>query len=125
MRFVCAGLFLSLSIALVGCDGAKAHQVSGTVTFDGEPVKEGHIAFLPNGGGGSITDGRYSISTPPGSFKVEINASKLQKLPPGQVGMDGAKEEVREYIPERYNSKTELKADVSGSTTLDFTLKSK
>ncbi|QEL14252.1 hypothetical protein [Limnoglobus roseus] len=125
MRFASSGLFVCITLIVVGCGGAKTHEVSGTVTFDGEPVKEGHIAFAPGGGGGSITDGRYKFNSPPGKFTVQINASRMTKLPPGQTGMNGEKEEVREYIPEKYNTKTELKADVPSTGPVDFSLKSK
>jgi hypothetical protein len=129
MRFVVAGLLAALPVGLTGCGGGT-QVVSGTVTFDNEPVKEGHIAFVPadgkGGGGGPVADGRYSVTLPRGSYRVEVNASKSMKLPAGQVGMDGAKEEVRSYIPEKYNAKTELKAEVPSPTSpLDFKLTSK
>jgi hypothetical protein len=128
MRFVPVALLLGSLLALAGC-GSKSQTVTGSVTFDGEPVKEGRIAFIPDrggqGGGGAITNGYYTLDVPPGKYRVEINASKMTKLPGGQVGMYGEKEELREYIPEKYNAKTELKADVPPPASLDFNLKSK
>ncbi len=120
---------------LVGClllllSGCSAnHSVSGKVTLDDAPLQEGYIAFVPEGpgqgGGSQIADGKYSIQTLPGKYRVEITASKLMPLPDGQVGMDGAKEEVRQYIPAQYNTNTELKAEVPASGPADFQLQSK
>jgi len=126
MRFV----FLSL-ILLVACGcGVKTHEIAGTVKFDGEPIPEGQISFVvegaPVGGNAVITNGKYSASVPAGKAKVQINASKLEKLPPGEKGMDGKTEEVRQYIPAKYNTKSELTADITGpNNALDFDLKSK
>src|ERR1022692_2654489 len=103
--------FLVLILALSGC-GEKTYNFSGTVTFDGEPIPEGRIAFVPEGSGpgsgGPITNGHYSVSVPPGKAKVQITASKMHKLPPGETGMYGKTEEVRAYIPSNYNASTEL-----------------
>jgi hypothetical protein len=114
-------------MALVGCS-PKTHSVSGTVTLDGSSLPDGYVAFVPEGsgegGGGEIKNGSYSAKLAPGKYKVEITASKMMPLPPGQTGMDGAKEEVRQYIPDKYNVRTELRADVSGSQSLDFQLSS-
>ena len=128
MRRLWCGLLVGVAALAAGCGGGeKAHTVSGTVTFDGEPVKEGHIAFHPAGGGAgagaSISGGRYSVTAPAGKYRVEVNASRMTKLPPGQTGMNGATEEVREFIPKRYNSASELTADVPGPDPLNFDLK--
>ena len=104
------------------------YEVSGTVTYKGESVSEGHIAFVPDGaagqgGGGPVENGRYAVRVPAGKCKVLITASKKMPLPKGEVGMDGAKEEVRQYIPDKYNTNTELKADVPASGPVNFDLK--
>lgn len=118
----CAGL----AVVLTGCGGGN-HKVSGMVTFNDQPLPEGHIAFIPEGsgkgGGGPITNGQFSISAQPGKHKVEITASKLLPFPPGQVGMYGEKEAVRQYLPAQYNAKSELTADIPPSGPLEFKLK--
>jgi hypothetical protein len=120
-------LFFGLILAISGC-GSKTYNVSGTVTFNGVPIPEGRISFVPEdsspGGGGAISNGRYSVDVPPGKAKVQINASKLMKLPEGEKGMYGKTGEMRDYIPSKYNADTELKADISGPAKLDFELKS-
>lgn len=122
-----APLFLGLVLAMSGC-GSHTHEVSGTVTFDGVPISEGRISFVPEGsgpgGGGAITNGSYSAAVPPGKAKVQITASKVMKLPAGEKGMYGKTEEMRDYIPSKYNSDTELKADITGPSKLNFELKS-
>lgn len=125
MRFLCCALMCALLLMGSGC---SQPTVSGTVTFDGQPVSEGHIAFVPEsgtgqGGGANIVNGAYTLQTAPGKYKVEINASRMTPLPPGQTGMDGATSEVRPYIPARYNTQTELRTDVPAKGKVDFDLK--
>ena len=126
---------------VVGCsqsgDELPREAVSGTVTLDGTPVSNGTITFIPDtgvgGGGGTITDGAFSIPRAtglvPGKFKVAINASeKTATTKPQQVS--GTKKEVqfaKELIPTKYNSNTELTAEIKkgGTKDLKFDLKSK
>ena len=128
MKLISALLFCLVILVQSGC-GSTAHNVSGTVKLDGEPISEGHIAFVTEGGGGgggAITNGQYTVAVTPGKAKVQITADKMQPLPPGEKGMYGKKEELRSYIPSKYNTETELKADITGPTSnLDFNLKSK
>ena len=46
-------------------------------------------------------------------------------LAPGKKGPHGETEMEMNYIPEEYNEKTTLVADISGAKSLDFALKSK
>jgi hypothetical protein len=122
-----AALFFGLILGLSGC-GPTTHTVSGTVKLDGEPIAEGRITFVPEesgpGGGGPITGGHYSVAVPAGKAKVQVAASKMMKLPKGEKGMYGKTEEMRDYIPSKYNANTELKAEITRSIKLDFDLKS-
>src|SRR5262249_42906613 len=63
MRIFLFGLLGGLALALTGCGGPTLYTVSGTVTYNGEPIPEGYIAFVPvgpgRGGGGTITNGSY------------------------------------------------------------------
>jgi hypothetical protein len=125
-----SALLLCALLALCGCGASDKTDVSGTVKLDGEPIPEGDISFVITGSGksgnGKITNGKYSAQVPPGKAKVQINASKSMPLPPGEKGMDGKTEEVRQYIPDKYNAKTELTADITGpNPSLNFDLKSK
>src|SRR4051812_2388316 len=72
---------LALALAAGCSDGSKA-TVSGKVTLDGEPLKEGLIKFLPADGKSQnadapIKDGQYMATMPPGEKRVEISAPKV------------------------------------------------
>ena len=112
--------------------------VSGTVTFDGEPIKEGRITFTPQEGESSgaaaalIEDGEYSIddSVGPkvGKQKVTINASRKtgQTVPAAMPAPEGTMIEVtEEYIPYKYNYATTLSADIKAGDNdgVNFDLK--
>lgn len=66
---------------LAGCGGTgPTAVVTGTVTYNGQPVKEGTITFTSKGGrgsvnGGTITDGKYTVrEVPNGAATVFISA---------------------------------------------------
>jgi hypothetical protein len=67
-------------LLLAGC--SQRVTLSGTVTYDGEPVKDGHISFIPVAGQGStvgapIKDGSYELTAPPpGKYRVEITGNR-------------------------------------------------
>jgi hypothetical protein len=128
MKHILSGLLSSVFVLMTGCGGSGGVKVSGTVTFNNEPIKEGYIAFLPveeggTGSGGPIADGQYSVRVPAGKNRVQITATTRMALPPGEVSMYGETEETRQYLPARYNAKTELEAEVSRSSSpLNFEL---
>jgi hypothetical protein len=111
-----------------GPSGPRLNPVTGSVTFDGEPIAEGRIQFRAVEGdqrafSGEITSGQYRIETSAGRMTVEIIASRLI---PGKFDESNPDEKVpvgEMYIPGRYNSETELTADVPvGGTRRDFAL---
>jgi hypothetical protein len=120
--------------ALVGCGGVDdappTVAVTGEVTFDGSPLPSGEIIFRPADGNGradaaAIKDGKYSLECTIGDKAVTITALRevpgvvAQELETGEVGG-----EVEQYIPETYNDRTTLTADVteSGDNTFNFPL---
>jgi hypothetical protein len=140
MRLACA---LLLGLGLLGCGGEtpykgeKRYAVQGSVSFNGEPVDQGMISFVGESGdptkqftaGGPIYGGKYSIEENRGP-----NAGKYQVLirwsrPTGKKRKDPDSgemvDETKEVIPSKYNTVTELRADISGSgsNTFDFDLK--
>lgn len=133
-------LLLAVGFALAaGCSDSGA-TVSGQVTYEGEPVKQGYITFAPADGkgpvaGGAITDGRYTVEKlTPGSKLVRVEASsgpgpsvqssadgeKLSKEWRAKMGPDGV---IRtETVPDAAvgnNAPAEIKA---GAQTLNLTL---
>ena len=126
---------LTLAVLLAGCGGDKTPEkftVAGTVTLDETPIEKGTISFLPADGNGPtagavIQNGRYSAEVPAGSKKVSIQAPKVvgqRKLfdTPDSPTTD----QVKEMVPEKYNSKTTLTADIQGDKPdQNFALKTK
>ena len=121
-----------LLLGVLGCGGgSETYDVSGAVTLDGQPVKEGDIIFEASDGSigsdaGKIIDGKYSLEVKPGRKKVVIRS---QRKVPGK-SIEGAMgenlDETEEAIPARYNESTELTAEVGSSSdnTFDFPLRS-
>jgi len=115
-------LLLMGSVALpIGCSrqpaGPKTVKVTGPMTLDGEPVVEGNVVFRRLDGdlksfGGRIQNGKYQITVEPGKMAVEIFASREV---PGKFTMENAVKEpvVEMYIPEQFNTKTKLVADIT------------
>lgn len=132
MKLYALPVLLLAALLLAGCapSGPEMHTVTGTVTFDGQPVASGDILFRDASGqtrsyAGKIVDGQYSFQTSPGSKIVEIIAMRDV---PGQVDTSNPGEEVplrEQYIPASYNTETTLTVEVSrDSKTADFALTS-
>lgn len=128
MRPYSSFLILLLVALVSGCGSKKPSpvQVSGNVTIDdNKPLSEGEIVF---GVGGEvpvtipIKDGKYEGMATPGSNKVQILAYK-EKAPPKSATLPGTTKS--NYIPERYNAKSKLKAEVKaeGENKFDFQVK--
>ena len=119
-RLVLAALVLCLA---GGCGaGDRLTKVSGKVTFNGEPVKEGRILFRNTGGdqkaySGAITDGSYQLECEAGKMRVEVIASRVipGKFKKGENGEPDPIPVAEMYIPAKYNSNSTLTAEVSGA----------
>ena len=135
-RWRCNGILLLFCLLIFGCGAGKEKiAISGSVTFDGEPVANGEIEFQPNKPGerpamGTIVGGKYRISerfgAKPGKYSVSIIARREAKLQ-GQ-GNPYATDAVatQQYIPPQYNVSTTLQVDISAATAVhDFELVSK
>jgi hypothetical protein len=109
-------------------------DVSGVVKLDGQPLSGAQVAFEDEekrvSTGVTDASGRYALmydsqtpGTPPGKKIVRITTAATDAE--GGGAAEGAAT-AKEIIPSRYNSKSELKADVSASNrTFDFDLQSK
>ena len=115
-----------------GCGGPTQPAVRGTVTLDGQPVENGGILFESAGGkaAAAVQGGRYEVPSyrnlSPGTYRVEVNWAKPtgKKIPSSDPGM--MMDETREAVPEKYNAKSTLTADVGpGENVKDFALTTK
>ncbi|MBI3464124.1 MAG: hypothetical protein HY000_13865 [Planctomycetes bacterium] len=128
-------MFAALA-AMLGCAAEEQAEVRGKVTLDGQPVEEGTISFIPSTGsqnqaawapikgGEFVIDGSQGLAT--GVSRVEIRAlRRTGRILP--TSMPGEPEyEMQDYIPQRYNSASQLKAEIKpGPNQVDFELKSK
>lgn len=126
-------LALPAATMLLGCSGPAGldtQPVTGTVTFDGQPISEGRIQFRAQEGdqrafSAEIKDGQYQMEALAGKMTVEIIASRPV---PGKFDESNPGEKVpvgEMYIPACYNSQTKLTAEVTpGKNKIDFPLTS-
>jgi len=129
----CLGLFLA------GCSGSAGDSpprviVTGSVTFQGQPVSKGTIRFVPDEtsqlpvSGAVITNGQYRADNkggvPVGRHRIEITAVRPPAQGNGIEVVEGVPEE--HYIPSKYNTESTLEFIVTqeGSNPLqhDFNL---
>ena len=104
-------------------------EISGAVTYDGQPVKKGTISFLRGWQGPHgrriITDGKYAVRVAPGQKLVRIEGFKVvgqhHYVPNDPTSpMIDIQEQI---LPERYNAKSELTCEITADAHgCDFTL---
>lgn len=136
-HFMAVAWFAAALLPCAGCGGDSGGRLAaeGTVTFNGEPVSKGSIAFRPMGStespssGSEIVNGHFSIpgdkGLMPGEFRVEIQAVRKT----GKTVDDplfGPTDVEEQYLPTRYNKQSELTAEIvpGQSNELNFELKS-
>src|SRR5262249_21369166 len=121
---------------------------SGTVTYKGEPVPKGNIAFVPassdgRAANGPIENGRFSLTTAtpndgalPGSYKVtviseDIDTTELKEIAKGgqfhhDAAFAKAVANAKHLVPSRYKvaDQSDLTAEVKPqSNSFTFELK--
>lgn len=133
---------LALCVSFAGCGGGLDDQpdlglVKGTVTFEGDPLADASITFMPDSGrpASATTDeaGYYELTYIRNTPGCKIGHSKVMitSSSEGENEMDAEGDDalvdvttLREELPEKYNTNTELEADVkAGENTFDFDLK--
>jgi len=127
-------LFFLLPTALLllaGCGGDGRIEIGGGVTFDGKPIDNGTISFVPVDGGGPtagglIQGGRYSLRVAAGKKRVEIQGYK--EVGRGRViEWDPSSPVVAKtapFVPAQYNTASTLTYEVQGNTgKADFALR--
>jgi hypothetical protein len=140
-RHIILAIGLTLGLSLAGCGGGEDSlprlAISGRVTLDGKPLEHGSITFTPadagradaTTAGASISDGSYSVAQAggptPGNYRVAILGAEEGSAPaPGERPTRSAV--AKSPIPEEYNTRSSLKAEIKadGSKTFDYELKS-
>ena len=125
-------LFLAITS---GCSNKPQRiAANGTVSFDNAKVESGQIFFLPKDeslpqSNAKIVGGRYQIAELNGLFLGSYSVKVLGYEETGNVTDLGPlydhrkQKERRQFLPEKYNRRSELSVDiVEGETTYDFEL---
>ena len=132
-RFIAVVPLLALSSVISGCgpSGPPTYPVSGTVTFNGEPIPDDHNGYITfvhedksiGPEAAKIVGGRYSLRTREGKHTVQIKASRFV----GQMNQVMGLTPKEQYIPIMYNDETTLTADVKpiDNNEYDFPLTDK
>jgi len=122
--FILAPCLPLLSGCWGGDDGPVRYDVSGAVSFKGEPLESGRITFVPDAEKGNVgpvgyamvKNGRYDTSasggkgTVAGAIEIMITGYDFTKTP---------NNEIRPPLFEDYKETAEIDPEQS-STTLDF-----
>lgn len=129
-----------LTGTFVGCgkEGLERAIVGGTVTYQGQPLKEGEIRLVPRDGAklpssaGYIVDGAYTLDAkggvPVGTYTIQIEAYRVlpetatQKSPPSNQDIPPSR---KQFIPRKYNVDSQLELAIppgSGRVTKDLQL---
>ncbi|NLF71831.1 MAG: carboxypeptidase regulatory-like domain-containing protein [Candidatus Anammoximicrobium sp.] len=140
-RCLLCAMLSCLLVTSLGCGSGNPlnrQAVSGNVTLDGQPLDQGTIELVPTSSeqgvlsGGMIADGSFQVAAdkglPPGTYTVRIYSTETSAAgaaPPAGADIAPA-QPAKERIPARYNSQSELKAEVKDgeSNTFTFDLKS-
>jgi hypothetical protein len=125
-----AGLLLALGCSPKVEDQPELGSVHGVVKLDEKPLPKALVVFAPETGRSStgVTNdkGEYELQY---LFKVRgavIGAHKVQITTYYEDEDSPAALKSKESIPTKYNSKSELKAEVdAGKNVIDFDLKTK
>ena len=128
------GLWIGLNLlgAIVGC-GERTGTMSGSVSYNGEPVQTGAIAFMPADGNGpasgsEITNGAYRVTeVQPGPKIVKIEAVKQVQFAQNtadlaEAAKAGTAPESADLIPANAVGNNEQVTVAAGIQTRDFKL---
>lgn len=125
-----------LAMALVGCSNRPATvRVSGAVRYQGRPLANGEIRFLPVAGtaapasGSRIVAGRYAVTARggllPGTYRVEIESRSTSGSELAMPEKAAGPPPQPLAIPARYNVASTLEATIPATPpeqSLDYEL---
>jgi hypothetical protein len=129
-----AGALVFVLVGICGCDNSpRRFAVSGTITFQKAPLKNGTITFYPvstgTQAGDVIADGRYQIprdkGLAAGKYRVSISSPDGETpaagdAPPGPGGNFASKERIPPDFNEK--SKHEIEVTAGGPNEFNFTI---
>jgi hypothetical protein len=117
-------LILLIGASLAGCGAPDGMvEVSGTVTFNGQPIETGFVSFVPDRGkspqAGKIKNGRFRFNAYPGQNIVRIVSEKQ-----GAFVESMNQHTYHQFLPPKYNEQSELSEDVTagGGNVFEFAL---
>lgn len=125
-RFIgCLGLCLSVFL-VSGCGskgkGPTTTSVKGTVNLDGKPMSQGEVTFSIPGEPPQaieVKDGKFSGNAHAGKNRVEIRQYKIGAAPT-MGGVKVAEATKENILPARFNSDSQMTADVTAGGANDF-----
>ena len=113
--FIAIAICLTVSIGCGGNDGRIV--VKGTVSYDGQPIENGMIVFmpLPNESGGSesayIVNGALTVRLPEGGRTVQVHGFQLGAEVASLTGGEPTRPQ-EQYIPGVYNHRSTLTVNI-------------
>jgi hypothetical protein len=123
-RALLLGTFFLLAAAPAGCsDYGGRLAVSGEVTLQGEPLKEGVISFIPLDGQGTqsgapVVNGEYAVprqsGLKPGKYLVQLTAGDGKTPHEEEAGNPGGSTNIVSFdlIPEEWNVRSTQQVEV-------------
>lgn len=123
--------WVAVAVILAGCGDSRGDlaPVTGNVKLDGQPLVNAIVQFVPLGGAGVVSTGRTDEQ---GNYEMmatrtAMGASRGEnqvRITTFEIEDNAGKQKViRERVPTRYNSASELKVTVKpGRNKHDFTL---
>ena len=126
LSFLIVGLaFLGLGC---GSSGPASVKVSGSVKYDGKPIENGEVYFVPTAGGKpdifKIVGGLYEGNATAGVKKVQVYGYGAGKAPPKDTpGADGGNF-VENKVPAKHNQESTLSKEITppGPVRIDLDL---
>lgn len=122
----CLPILVMLLVPACSNSGGR-QEVTGSISFDGEPLQGGWIYFRPTGKGpssaGEIKNGRFEISAADGLMPGDYQVAIEYREPTGRevkVYTGETIAEEKQIIPARYNEQTTLKAEISSTEPNHF-----